>query len=105
MKIELRIPTEEQFAFIDLILDSGEELTDTMIDTAITDYRRVTGQIKATEGLSRKEWNAVLDGLNMGLTMEAETFEKMSPKQREFYHEQEKSIARLKGKESQEIHV
>jgi hypothetical protein len=66
MKREYRLPTVDQYAFIHLCLDDGEELTGEAIDTVIHDYNRAMGQIKANDGLPQKDWNKVLDLYRQG---------------------------------------
>lgn len=81
MKIELRLPTQEQYAYIGLELADGEVLTDEMIHTAIDDYRRAMGQIKGNAGLSKEEFDQFIDRQLSGQSNHIEVFNKMSPEQ------------------------
>lgn len=54
MITKLRIPTQDQFAFLECEFEGTA-------DEAYAEYRRVTAMVQGGEGLPDKEFNAVLD--------------------------------------------
>ena len=96
MKATLRIPTNEQFAFIEFEMEvSG-------LSEAFEAYDEATGHFKASTdgvGLSTKEWNRCLDKYLTDFTMSSDEGERMNKAQRWFIHELDKSSNRLKAKE------
>ena len=93
IKATLRIPTEEQFAFIELQMDVDSE------DAAVEAYKRVTGLVKAqVGGLSQKDFNRVLDAYITNGSMSAEDHEGMNKAQMWLIHELDKSSNRINKK-------
>ncbi len=93
-KVTLHIPVE-QYGYVEV---ESAEISIEKVAEVYNDFKSAFAAKPEHTGLSRKDWNECLDALNMGLPCKIEHFEAMSPKQKEFYHEQEKSIARLKNK-------
>ena len=56
MKITLRIPTADPYAYMEIETDSTP-------DEAMTLYQEVSGKVKGGEGLEPKAFNAILDEL------------------------------------------
>jgi hypothetical protein len=98
MKREYRLPTVDQYAFIHLCLDDGEELTGEAIDTVIHDYNRAMGQIKANDGLPQKDWNKVLDLYRQGHGISEVNHAKLGKAQSWLLHELDKSDSRFAAK-------
>ena len=98
MKIELRIPATEQYAYIGLELADNEVLTDEMIHDAVSNYRRATSLLRGTTGLPPKEWNAALDEYRKSgkLKNGVELYEKMSDHQKDVLQELKRSFNRDK---------
>ena len=63
---------------------------------------RSRGHLDPDPGLPRVEWNKIVDKLFLEDPIDAESYEKMSDKQKEFYHEIEKAFERIKGREGYE---
>lgn len=93
IKATLRIPTEDQYAFIELQMDVDSE------DAAVEAYKRVTGLVKASVGgLSQKDWNRLLDQYRTSGSMHPEDHEKMNKAQSWLIHELDKSDSRIEPK-------
>lgn len=93
IKATLRIPTEEQYAYIELQMEVENE------DAAVEAYKRVTGLVKAqVGGLSQKDFNRVLDRYLTEGTMSAEDHEGMNKAQMWLIHELDKSTTRINKK-------
>lgn len=93
IKATLRIPTEEQYAYIELQMDVESE------DAAVEAYKRVTGLVKAQAGgLPQKDWNRLLDQYRTSGSMHPEDHEKMNRAQSWLIHELDKSDNRIEPK-------
>lgn len=98
MKITLRIPTLDPYAYIELEDTAAIPDPQEVLRSYESFKRAIKGSQEAKTGLGRVEWNKLIDGLLCGSSMPTEQFEGMSDKQKEFYHEVEKALVRLKGK-------
>lgn len=97
IKATLRIPTEEQYAYIELQMDVDSE------DAAVEAYKRVTGLVKGGQGLDIKEWQSVLDEfLSTDTVIDGISYwERMNNTQRNILQEIKKSMKRIEyGKSS-----
>lgn len=78
MITKLRIPTQDQFAFLEV------EFKGTA-DEAYAEYRRITAMVQGGEGLDSKEFNRVIDEYIWGSgTMKEEEYHAMNPSQQSF---------------------
>lgn len=93
IKATLRIPTEDQYAFIELQMDVDSE------DAAVEAHKRVTGLVKATvNGLPDKDWRRVVDRYRTEGTMDPEDHEKMNRAQKWWVHQLDLSDNRIEPK-------
>lgn len=96
-KATLRVPTAEQYAYIELHVEDTPE-------GILEAYNRITGLVKAQEnGLPQKEWNELLDNYLLGKGIPADMGEKMGKAQSWLIHEFDKAQARLASRE-QKLH-
>ena len=95
MKVTLRIPTNDQFAFIEI----EKEVIDTM--EAVDAYNEAMGHFKPNEGLPHKEWNSALDEYltTNSLRGGTELYERMSLNQKMVMQEIKKAFKRITSKE------
>jgi hypothetical protein len=78
MITKLRIPTQDQFAFLEIEFEGAA-------DEAYAEYRRVSAIVAGGEGLEPKEWNRVIDNYLWGTKdMKPEEYEQMNPNQQSF---------------------
>lgn len=92
-KVTLRIPTKEQYAFVELALENAQP------EEAKELYDQWTYSFNNDgAGLPTKEWNYVLDGYVKDMSMTAETYERMSYVQKLVIQELKKCFSRLKPK-------
>ena len=94
MKATLRIPTNEQFAFIEIEkeVNSSQE--------AIEAYNEAMGYFKASDGgLNTKEWNDCLVRYLESSEMDSDYHERMNKAQSWMIHEIDKAFNRIKNKE------
>lgn len=97
IKAQLRIPTNEQYAYIEVSVEGTP-------DEIVEEYKQLTKLIKGgNEGLERKEWNKVLDTYLWDCTMVAEEYERMSDNQRSVIQEIKKSKARCDKRQNSEL--
>lgn len=92
MITKLRIPTQDQFAFLEIEFEGTA-------DEAYREYRRVSAIVQGGEGLPDKEFNEVLD---IYLTTKqipngADLYEKMNPSQQAMIQTIKRSFARTKN--------
>lgn len=98
MKYELRVPTNEQYAYINCLFEGTHE-------DAVAEYNRLTKLIHGGFGLDDKAWNKALDGYLRDGSMSAEDHENMSKEQAWMIHEIDKSTSRLNYKNTKgDIH-
>lgn len=92
-KATLRIPTPEQYAFVEVTLEGTTE----QIHAA---YSELTASFFLKEGLSEKDFNQFLDNqaLNNGKN-HIETYNLMSEMQKTIVQTNKKMYARLKNKQ------
>ena len=91
-KASLRIPTEEQYAYLEIHHEGT-------IQELLEAYNEATRAVKVGIGLEVKEWNGVLDKYRSGKGIEADMWERCNKAQAWLLHELDKSDSRLKGKE------
>lgn len=98
MKQILRLPTADQYAYIELELGDSEVLTDDLIHESITNYNRAMGQIKGNPGITEKYFNAILEEYLTTKTIRngQEIYEKLSPNQRNTIQDIKRTYQRLK---------
>ena len=88
-KFTLRIPTREQFAFIECTYDSTE------ISDPVSKYEELTSYVNRDRSLMDKEFNKVLDDYIYGTgPMTAEQYEAMTEGQRSIIQAIKRSKAR-----------
>ena len=92
MKITLRVPTQEQFAFVEIEFDE-DGMTAEQVRKAYDEY---TLAFKFVDGLEQREWNEVLDFYRQGKGMSEETMSRLNKAQAWLIHEIDKSDNRLK---------
>lgn len=92
-KATLRIPTDEQYAYVEI------DVTGTPSEI-LEQYNTLTGLVKANDGLPVKEWNAIVDAYLLGNGMTVDGHEGMGKAQVWFIHELDKAFGRLKAKEA-----
>ncbi len=78
MKIELRVPTQDPYAYIGLELADGEVLTDEMIEAAVTSHQRATRRIWGNAGLPEKDFRQFIDNQLSGKSIHIDDYEKMN---------------------------
>lgn len=100
MKRVLRIPTNEQYSYIELELGDEEVLTQEAIDSVVDEYHRATRQIKGNLGISEKEMNGVVDKMLLGQTVEGgiELYERMDSEQQKICQVIKRALKRLEAK-------
>lgn len=92
-KITLRIPTKEQYAFVELNLEDIEA------EEAKELYDQWTYSFNNDgAGLPTKEWNFALDGYVKGGSMTVDMYDRMSYMQKLLIQELKKSVKRLETK-------
>jgi len=89
MKSKLRIPTAEQFAFIEVDFEGTPQET-------VSAYREITDMVQSKYGMERLEFNKVLDKYLETNTMTSEQYEEMSNRQKDVIQELKKAFKRLK---------
>ena len=87
MKYELRVPTNEQYAYITCFFD-GEH------GDAVHEYRRLTDLVKGNAGLMGKEWHEAVEKYMNEQGATPEVFERMNEKQQFFLKEIDRYLAR-----------
>jgi len=93
MKTTLRLPTQDQYAFIEI------EAEVSSAEDAVVAYYDAMKLIKPQEGLDTKTWNASLDEFNNTGTLKngTELYQLMNPYQKFYFQEQKKSLKRIKA--------
>jgi len=102
MKIELRIPTAEQYAYVGLEIDSSEELTSEMIERAASDYRRATEAIRGGEGIRQNEFDTFIQNQLSGEANHIDTYVRMSDEQRLLVQVVKRALQRIQYKINKE---
>jgi hypothetical protein len=87
----LRIPTSEQYAYIE-IHHKGT------LKSLLEAYSELTAMVKVGAGLESVEWNQMLDKYRQGKGMSADQMERMNSAQKWLIHQLDKSDERLKTK-------
>ena len=95
MKAQLRIPTNESYAYIEVSAEGTEE-------EIIAQYHKLTNAVKGGFGLEKKEWNAAIDEyLNTSsLVNGTEIYAQMNVEQQSCFQEIKKSLKRIEAKNS-----
>ena len=88
-KATLRIPTNEQYAYIELEVEG----TDVEI---VAKYQEVTNMVQHRDGLQPKEWRKAIDIYIDTGEMESDEYANMSPYQKMIIQEIKRSINRHK---------
>lgn len=97
MKITLRIPTADQYAFAEIVFEDAELKNGFGPESLKEEYDKYIRAFKVNEGLSPKEWNAALDeylstnNLKDGVNL----YQLMSPTQQQCFQEIKKSLKRI----------
>lgn len=91
-KAQLRIPTEEQYAYIEVSVEDTPE-------NIVSAYREFTNLIKPKPGLPKEKWNKVLDGYLRHGGMTSDDGAELGKAQEWMIHELDKSMARIGAKE------
>lgn len=102
MKREHRVSTG-QFEYVNIELDSGEELTDEMLQRAVLDQKRATEAFQGAGGLLEPEWRKFLVNLiTESGANHVETLELLSPYQSRVMQDIKKTMDRITYKERKE---
>lgn len=100
MKYTLRIPTTEQYAYIEAELD-GSYTSAEVID----EYRQLTKLVQGGFGLDDKAWRILVDKYMLGGKMTVEEGEQMSKEQAWFIKTFDNAVARQNYKNPKgEVH-
>ena len=93
MKAQLRIPTAEAYAYIEVSVEGTEE-------EVIKQYHRLTNAVRGGFGLDDKQFNACLDEYltTNNIKNGTELYAEMSLSQQSVFQEVKKAMARLKNK-------
>lgn len=97
-KVTLRIPTNEQFAFVEIEMDLSAETLSTAPNAVSEAYNAFTRMFKSQAGIPEKEFNILLDEYISTKTIVngQEIYEKLSPLQRDIIQAIKRSYQRLK---------
>ena len=87
-KSKLRIPTSDQYAYIEVDFEGTPEDT-------ISAYYEFTKLVKPAEGLSAKDFNQALDRYLTEPTGDTDTYLKMSKFQKDVIQEVKKAFKRI----------
>lgn len=98
MRYVLRIPTSEQYAYIEAEVEGTAE-------EALEHYYDLTFRVKAREGLNNGEWNRVVDFMFTENECNPDDIAAMNPTQQWFINECKKSFKRIKAREEREEEV
>jgi len=88
IKSQLRIPTEEQFAFIEVAFEGTPQET-------VDAYRELTDMVQSKYGLEAKDWRAALDKYLTTNKLLASEYEGMSNHQKAVVQELKKAFKRI----------
>lgn len=92
MKVTYRIPTKDQYAFVEVVHEEDVlELEEAKIREI---YDALTNTFKDGPGLSQSKWNAWLDGYLAGKPGSVEEWEQMDARQKDIINEVKKSLKR-----------
>jgi hypothetical protein len=100
MKITLRVPTRDQYAFVEAEFDltEGEGASD-----IAAKYYELIEQFKDREGLSEKDFSAFIDRQIMGESNHVEDYEKASQEQKKFIQILKRALKRGAARITREI--
>lgn len=98
MKATLRIPTAQQYSYIEI---ETEGTLDEIVDQYNEANARVNG--KSGQGISDKEFNAFIDNQMSGIPNTLETYNQMSPEQQMVVQKVKLSIKRLQARITREV--
>lgn len=87
-KATLRIPTSEQYAYIEVQVEDTPE-------AIVSAYCEFTAMVKPQVGISTKDFNSSLDQYLKDGTGRTEVFHAMSPTQKEVFQCIKRSLTRL----------
>lgn len=93
MKATLRIPTAQQYSYIEIE-------TEGTLDEIVDQYNEANTRVNGTAGpgISDKEFNTFIDNQLSGAPNTLETYNQMSPEQQAVVQKVKLSIKRLKAK-------
>lgn len=93
MKTTLRLPTSDQYAYIEVEIDADS------IEGAVAEYKRSMSLVRGGEGIPEAEFREFLDNQALGNGKNhIDTYNKMSPEQQKQYQVNKRMFARLKSK-------
>ncbi len=95
MNVTLRIPTQDQYAFVEVVFEDKKVSPETVKE----EYDKYIQAFKVNGGLPPKEWNAALDRYLNDATGETATYLAMSPEQQRVIQEIKRAFKRLDAKE------
>lgn len=98
MKQTLRLPTADQYAYIELEIDPGEDLTDEMVQEAHSNYKRSINEIKGGGGLEKRAFDLFLDRYLTGEQNSVEEYMKMDETQKSIIQCIKRSKARINSR-------
>ena len=96
MKTTLRLPTSDQYAFIEIETEVGS------VEDAVHQYNQGMAALRPTEGLPPKEWNSALDRYLQDQGMDPDVHARMGKAQQWLIHEIDKSSSRMAAKENKQ---
>lgn len=101
-EIIYRIPTGDDYAYIELKLAAGEVLEEGMTQEALATYKSLIQAFKGTGGLPDKEMNATVDTMLLGGSVEdgVELYEKMNDYQKFACQTIKRALKRIATKEN-----
>lgn len=91
-KSQLRIPTTDQYAYIEVEFEGTAEDT-------IQAYNEFTNLVKPQEGLPSKDFNKILDAYLNGTGIPADVYMSMGDDQKMVIQEIKKSLKRIQAKQ------
>ena len=94
MKATLRLPTQDQYAFIEVETEvmSKEE--------AIESYHEAMRLLKPKEGISDRDFNAFLDRQLLGESNHVEEYQLMSQEQKNVVQAVKRALKRIEAKQA-----
>lgn len=93
MKTTLRLPTKDQYAYIEL------ELEDMTVPQAVEAYESAMALLKPQEGITDKDFNAFLDRQIMGEANHVEEYNRMSDEQKKIVQTIKRTLKRIEARQ------
>ena len=94
MKVTLRLPTQDQYAFIEV---ETEVLS---VEQAVEGYNAAMGLLRSGEGMSDKELDTWIENMLLGDGNDADTYSKATTAQKVELHRIKRALNRIKAKQT-----